>query len=114
MQQLDQAVTQQIAASNTRYFIIYHPALSYYARDYGITQVAIEQDGKEPSAKRLAELINQARADGIKRLFYQSQFPASSVEIIAKDIAAESVQIDPLREDVIANIQEITNLITAQ
>ena len=114
LQQLDQSVAQQIAASNTRYFIIYHPALSYYARDYGITQVAIEQDGKEPSAKRLAELINQARADGIKRLFYQSQFPASSVEIIAKDIAAESVQIDPLREDVIANIQEITNLITAQ
>lgn len=111
LQQLDQTVSQQITQSNIRYFIIYHPALSYYARDYGIDQVAIEQDGKEPSAKRLAELIDRARNDGVKRIFYQSQFPASSVEIIAKDIAAEAVQLDPLREDVIANIQEITTLI---
>lgn len=94
------------------YFIIYHPALTYYARDYGLRQIAIEADGKEPSAKQLTQIIRQAREDGVRRILYQSQFPASAVEVIARDIDAQYVEVDPLREDVIANIEEITGIIT--
>lgn len=112
LQQLDRRTREKINRSNLRYFIIYHPALTYYARDYGIRQVAIESDGKEPSAKRLAELIRMARKDGIHDIFYQNQFPASVVETIARDINARTVAIDPLREDVIENIDSITDLIT--
>ena len=93
-------------------YIIYHPALTYYARDYGLRQIAIEADGKEPSAKQLTQLIRQAREDGVRRILYQSQFPASAVEVIARDIDAEYAEVDPLREDVIANIEEITGIIT--
>lgn len=112
LQQLDRRTREKINRSNLRYFIIYHPALTYYARDYGIRQVAIESDGKKPSAKRLAELIRMARKDGIHHIFYQNQFPASVVETIARDINARTVAIDPLREDVIENIDSITDLIT--
>lgn len=111
---LDARTAGKIAASGVRYFIIYHPALTYYARDYGLQQVAIEDDGKEPSARALARLIEQARHDGVRRIFYQSQFPASAVEVIARDIEAQSVAIDPLKEDVIANIDSLTDLIVAQ
>ena len=109
---LDARTGEKIAQSGIEYFIIYHPALTYYARDYGIRQVAIEADGKEPSAKRLTQVIRQAREDGVRRILYQSQFPASSVEIIARDIDAEYVEVDPLREDAIANIDAITDIIT--
>lgn len=111
---LDARTAGKIAASGVRYFIIYHPALTYYARDYGLQQMAIEDDGKEPSARALARLIEQARHDGVRRIFYQSQFPASAVEVIARDIEAQSVVIDPLKEDVIANIDSLTDLIVAQ
>lgn len=111
---LDARTAGKIAASGVRYFIIYHPALTYYARDYGLQQVAIEDDGKEPSARALARLIEQARRDGVRRIFYQSQFPASAVEVIARDIEAQSVAIDPLKEEVIANIDSLTDLIVAQ
>lgn len=109
---LDARTGEKIAQSGIEYFIIYHPALTYYARDYGIRQVAIEADGKEPSAKRLTQVIRQAREDGVRRILYQNQFPASSVEIIARDIDAEYVEVDPLREDAIANIDAITDIIT--
>lgn len=109
---LDARTAGKIAASGVRYFIIYHPALTYYARDYGLRQIAIEADGKEPSAKQLTQLIRQAREDGVRRILYQSQFPASAVEVIARDIDAEYAEVDPLREDVIANIEEITGIIT--
>lgn len=109
---LDERTAARIAASDVEYFIIYHPALTYYARDYGLRQIAIEADGKEPSAKQLTQLIRQAHEDGVRRILYQSQFPASAVEVIARDIDAEYAEVDPLREDVIANIEEITGIIT--
>lgn len=111
LRQLDLRTAEKIARSGIRYFIIYHPALTYYARDYGLQQEAVEADGKEPSAKRLTALIRQARKDGIGRILYQNQFPVSVVETIARDIGAECAEIDPLREDAIANIDSITDLI---
>lgn len=114
LQALDLRTAEKIEQSGVDYFIIYHPAFTYYARDYGLQQVAIEADGKEPSAKRLAEIIRQARESGVRKIFYQSQFPASTVEVIARDIEGECVVIDPLREDIIDNIDEITALITTR
>ena len=112
LQELDRRTAGKIARSGVKAFIIYHPALTYYARDYGIRQEAVETDGKEPSAKRLSELIRMARREGIRQIFYQKQFPASVVETIARDMDARTVAIDPLREEVIANIDSITDLIT--
>lgn len=112
LQALDERTAAQISGSGVEYFIIYHPALTYYARDYGLRQVAIEADGKEPSARQLTQIIRQAREDGVRRILYQSQFPASAVEVIARDIDAEYVEVDPLREDIIPNIEEITDIIT--
>ena len=111
LRQLDLRTAEKIARSGIRYFIIYHPALTYSARDSGLGQEAVEADGKEPSAKRLTALIRQARKDGIGRILYQNQFPVSVVETIARDIGAECTEIDPLREDAIANIDSITDLI---
>lgn len=112
LQELDRRTGEKITRSGVKAFIVYHPALTYYARDYGIRQEAVETDGKEPSAKRLAELIRAAREDGIRKILYQKQFPVSVVETIARDIDARAVEIDPLREDVIANIDSITDIIT--
>lgn len=111
IQELDEKVAT-ICNSNQKTFIIYHPALTYLARDYGLTQIAIEHEGKEPSAKHLSKLIEQAHRLGIKNIFYQSEFPASSVEIICKDTGANAVEINPLEENIFENIINITTKIT--
>lgn len=112
IQELDRAVNSLCNNSALPYFIIYHPALTYLARDYNLEQVAIEHEGKEPSAKRLASIIERAQRDGIKRVFYQSEFPESSVAVIAEDIGAEAVEINPLEENIFENISTIATLIT--
>ena len=109
---LDQQVKELCEAARLPYFIIYHPALTYIARDYGLEQVAIEKEGKEPSVKQVAEIITRARNSGVKRVFYQSEFPQSSVAIFAEDIGAEAVEINPLAEDIFTNIPEMVTLIT--
>ncbi len=106
--EVDSLVSRRLSDSGRRWFLIYHPALTYYARAYGLRQVAVEEEGKEPSAKRLAALIDAARREGVRTVFYQAQFPASSVEVIATDIAGEAVRIDPLAEPVLDNILTIT------
>ncbi len=112
--EVDSLVSKRLSSVQRRWFLIYHPALTYYARAYGLRQVAVEEDGKEPSAKRLAALIDSARRDGVRTVFYQAQFPASSVEVIAADIAGKAVRIDPLAEQVLDNILAITDELSKQ
>ncbi len=112
--QLDKEVAQICATAEVRRFLIFHPALSYLARDYSLEQIAIEREGKETSARHLAEIITAARAEGVTKVFYQSEFPRSSVEAICVDIGAEAVEINPLAEDAQSNILEITRLITTR
>lgn len=99
--------------SSTRAFVIYHPALTYFSRAYSIEQIAVEEDGKEPSARHIATLIDAARTKGVTCLLYQSQFPRSVVDVIARDMGVEAVVFDPLAENVVENIATITRLITA-
>lgn len=109
---LDKEVAEMCNNSSHKSFIIYHPALTYLARDYGLRQIAIENEGKEPSSKHLNHIIREARQDGVKHIFYQSEFPASSVEVICSDVGATAVEINPLDENIIDNIRHITTLIT--
>ena len=111
---LDAQVGRILEASNVKHFFIYHPALTYYANDYGVEQVSIEHEGKEPSADQLRDLINLARSENIDKILYQKEFSRSVVETIAKDIGAVPVEIDPLAEDIAGSIIEITRHIAGK
>ena len=106
--ELDHYVASCWVMTDRDYFIIYHPALTYYARAYGIEQVAIEQEGREPSARSLTALIERARRDSVRTIFYQRPYPASVVATVAESIGAEAVEFDPLAEDVRGMIRSIT------
>ena len=109
LQQIDKQLSGQFASDSvSRTFLIYHPSLSYLARDYGLQQLCIEEEGREPSARSLTTLIERARRDSVKRIFYQRPYPASVVEVAAESIGAEAVEFDPLAEDVRGMIRSIT------
>lgn len=108
---LDAEVSRRLAASRTRSFMILHPGLTYYARDYGLRQIAIERDGKEPSVGQLAQTVAEARAEGVSLVLFQSEFPVRTVEVAAAELGCEPVEIDILGYDVAENILKITDLI---
>ena len=109
---LDREVSEYIAASGISSFMVFHPGLTYYARDYGLWQIALESDGKEPSSRQLAGLIELARTENISKVLYQSEFPRRTVEIVAAEIGATPVEIDILGYDIVDNILKITEIIT--
>ena len=94
-----------------RGFLIYHPALTYLAADYGQTQISVEVEGKEPSPAYLSRLIDSAKALEINKILYQKQFDQSTVEAVATELDLTPVAIDPLAENVIENIESLARLI---
>ncbi len=80
-------------------FMIYHPALSYFARDYGLLQISIEEGGKEPSPAHLKELIDISKKEKIRVIFIQPEFDHRNAEIVAKQTGAKIVPINPLAYD---------------
>jgi len=93
---IDEQITQIIENTSQKAFIIYHPALTYFARDYGLTQYCIEIDGKEPSPEQLKTLIETAKNEGIKTVFIQQEFDKKNAELIAKETGCKLVVINPL------------------
>ncbi|WP_372773980.1 metal ABC transporter solute-binding protein, Zn/Mn family [Mangrovibacterium sp.] len=79
-------------------FLIFHPSLTYLARQYGLEQVAMEIDGKEPSPKHLKELAEIAKNENIKAIFVQKEFNMENARQMAREIGGEVIQIDPLNE----------------
>ena len=80
-------------------FMVYHPAWGYLARAYGLEQVPVEVEGKEPKPEQLKVLIEESRKQGIRVIFVQPQFSTKSAETLAKAIGGEVVFADNLRED---------------
>ena len=88
-----QALLQNAA---TRAFIIYHPALGYFARDYGLHQYSIEFEGKNPSPSQVKQLVDLARKEKINTVFIQRGFDAKNARVIADEIDADLFEIDPM------------------
>lgn len=80
-------------------FMIYHPNLGYLARDYGLEEIAVEYEGKEPPPSRMKYLIDRARKENLKVIFVQKEFDKKNAISIAEEIGAEVKVIDPLAED---------------
>lgn len=95
----DKYIRQTTAQAHCKSFIIYHPALTYFASDYGLEQLALEEHGREPSAAELEQIISTARAKGVKTMFVQREFANRNVDIITNTIGARKVDINPLGYD---------------
>ena len=80
-------------------FLIYHPALSYFARDYGLKQVSIEEGGKEPSPAQLKALIETCRNENVHTIFVQQEFDQRNAQLIAHELGVNIVSINPLSYD---------------
>jgi zinc transport system substrate-binding protein len=94
-------------AGENRQFMVFHPSWGYFAAAYGLVQVPVEIEGKEPKAADLQRLILHAREKGIKAVFVQPQYSATSARVIADAIGGQIVVADPMAEDWAKNLREV-------
>ena len=111
LDQLDQRIAHSLASLQGAAFLVYHPAFGYLADAYGLRQIAIEAEGKEPGPKQMAQIVQQAKQLGIKVVFVQPEFPSANAAAIAEQIGGAVVPINPLGGDYIENLSEMASAI---
>lgn len=100
---------QVLSDKQNKSFLIYHPALTYFAKDYGMEQISIENEGKEPNPAHIKEIIDMMNAKNIHIIFIQNQFDVTNAESIAKQTGESITPINPLNENW---LEEMNSLIT--
>ena len=88
-------------------FLIYHPALGYLAREYGLEQIALENEGKNPTPSALADIVDKVQAEGVKVILYQQEYPLDVVKPIADVLGVNLVEINPLNKNIISELDRI-------
>jgi zinc transport system substrate-binding protein len=106
-------VTAMLSGLENRTFIVFHPAWGYFAKEFGLEQVAVEQMGSEPSPRQLAGLIDHARETGSRVVFASPQFSTRSARTIAREIGGSVELIDPLSRDYINNLRRAAEAFAA-
>lgn len=106
LEALNQEISKLFEKKTNRKFIIFHPAWGYFANEYGLIQIPVEIEGKEPRASNLKILIETARRENLNTVFASPQFNMESARVIASEIDGEVVLIDPLSKDYIGNLRE--------
>ena len=109
----DEYAMSLTSQAHCKAFVIYHPALTYFASDYGLEQIAVEEHGREPTAADLQRIISTARSKGVKTMFIQKEFANRNVDVIANAIGATKVEINPLGYDWEKEMKHIADAINS-
>lgn len=103
-------ISEEIAKKTNKSYMIYHPTLNYFLKNYPLEEIAVEYDGKEPSAKQIQEIIEEAKEHKITTIFVQPQFPKQSIEVISKEIPnSKIVEFNADEENVFENLRKFVN-----
>jgi zinc transport system substrate-binding protein len=108
--QLNIEIKNNLKVFQGKKFIVFHPSLTYFARDYGLEQISLESGGKEPTPKQLAKVVDLAKAESIQVIYIQEEFNREHARVFAEEIGGEIIQLRPLDAAWIDNLKEITTI----
>ncbi len=113
---LDLMLTEKLAPVCGGSFIVWHPSLSYFARDYGLTQLALGMENKELSVEETRSLIDRARSAGTTVFFIQKDFDRSQAVAITDGLGSDIklISINPLAYEWADEIQVVADAIAGK
>jgi zinc transport system substrate-binding protein len=113
VESLQTELKKRFSTLKVRAFVVYHPAWSYFAQDFGLEQIAVEKNGQEPNAGDLAELVKKVQALNLKLVIVHPEFSTRAAEILAGEIGGKTVVVSPLNPDWFTNMRTVTDAIIA-
>lgn len=104
---MDESLQDTFSDLQGEAFIVMHPSVGYFADDYGLDMIAIEEDGKDASVSHMQTVIDFALENGIKVVFYQQEFDSTQAKTIADEIDGEVIEYEPLSGDYINSLKKM-------
>ena len=103
-------MNDKFATKTKKYFMVYHPALNYFLAGRNVEEIAVEFEGKEPSAKQIKHIIEEAKEHNITTILVQPQFPKQSIEVISKEIPnAKIAEFNADEENIFENLRKFVD-----
>jgi zinc transport system substrate-binding protein len=106
LEELDKELISLFEKSEGRRFMVFHPAWGHFAKQYGLEQICIEREGKEPGARGLAKSIDRVKELKIEVIFVQAQFSRDSADAVARATGTRLEVLDPLAENYLDNLRQ--------
>ena len=113
LDRVNKQIAEALAPLKGKAIFVFHPAFGYFADAYGLKQIPVEIDGKEPTGRQLAGLIDRAKAAGVKVIFVQPQFSQKSAGAVAAAIDGAVVPLDDLARDYLKNLEDVVAKVKA-
>jgi len=114
LQQLDKQIQTTLSSLKNRNLLVGHPAYAYFCRDYQLNQYSIEIEGKDPTPKQMTKLLLLVRSFATKAIYIQPQYNNKAAQLVAKEIGAKLVTLDPYAENYLVTMSEIAHAFAAQ
>lgn len=109
LDKVDARIRESLSDIKTKTFIAYHPAFGYFADDYGLEMISLEEDGKDATPKTFQKVIDIAKERDIKVIFYQEEVDSRQSEAFAKEIGGSTEKIAPLAPNYIENLEAMAD-----
>ncbi|MGL5032223.1 MAG: metal ABC transporter solute-binding protein, Zn/Mn family, partial [Microcystaceae cyanobacterium] len=113
LDKLDGEIRNQLKPVKNHKFMVFHPEWGYFAEDYGLEMLAIEVEGKEPTAAQLAKIIEGAKTNKIKVIFTQPEFSPQTAEVLAKQLGIKVIPISAMSGDWMNNLRQVSQTLAA-
>ena len=104
LQSLDEELSRGFISTKNKIFIVHHPAWAYFARDYGLQEVPLMENEKEPGPKYLGEVVDLAKKNNIITIFVEPEYNPKAAEVIAREMNASIIRLDPLAKNYLENM----------
>jgi len=109
IKKVNDEVAAQLKEVEGKSFVVHHPAFGYFAERFGLKQVSLEVEGKEPGAVDMAKVVDFIKKNNAKAVFMQAQIPDSVIKSVAEETKVRVITLDPLTENVLENIKKTAN-----
>lgn len=107
LDELDKEISAMLEGKEQRTFLIFHPALGYFADDYDLEMLALEEEGKEADPKRIGELVDLAKSKGIKAVLTTEEISSKQVEAFAEEIDGKVIVVEVLGVDYLGSLENV-------
>ncbi len=112
LEEADTDINKLFETKENKAFIVYHPAFAYFADEYSLSMYALEEHGKEITAKHLAQMIDFAKKEQIDTIFYSEENSKKLPETFANEIGGQVVTLSPLAENYLENMKTMATTIS--
>lgn len=112
LEKLDQEIVSLLGEARGKGFMAFHPAFGYFADEYGLKMYALEEHGKEATAKRISDMVELAKKENIKVIFYQAESSGKQAKVFADEIGGKAVSLEPLAADYVDNLRNMAKAIS--